>query len=62
MKKNTRGEPFAKQAIALLPEIQKNKISYGRAAEMLGVSKDSLIDFYCNLGFPYIDRNIESVK
>ena len=34
MKKNTRGEPFAKQAIALLPEIQKNKISYGHGHDL----------------------------
>ena len=55
-------ESFIKQAMILLPDIQGMKISYGRAAEILGVTKEALIDFYCNQGFPYIDGNIESVK
>ena len=33
-----------------------------RQRETQKIRQDSLIDFYCNLGFPYIDGNIESVK
>ena len=53
-------EDFIKQAMALLPEIQGMKISHGRAAEILGVKKEALIDFYGDMGYPYLDGSIKS--
>jgi hypothetical protein len=55
-------ESFIKRAMALLPEIQGMKISRGRAAEILGIKKETLIDFYGDMGYPYLDGSIESVK
>ena len=55
-------EFFIKQAMALLPEIQGMKISHGRAAEILGIDKETLIEFYGDMGYPYFDGRIESLK
>ena len=55
-------ESFIKQAMALLPEIQGMQISHGRAAKILGIDKETLIDFYGDMGYPYYDGSIESLK
>lgn len=37
--------------------IRNLTISYGRAAEILGVHKTDLIDFYDSMGIPYLDQS-----
>ncbi|MBQ4496348.1 MAG: UPF0175 family protein [Spirochaetaceae bacterium] len=39
----------------LYPFIQNNTLSHGKAAEILGISKWSLIQLYGSMGIPYID-------
>ena len=45
---------FVRNAMILFPFIQNLTISYGRAAEILGVHKTDLIEFYDSLGIPYL--------
>ena len=47
-----------RNALILLPYIQDLTISHGRAAELLGISKDNL---YGDMGIPYLDGSIQSV-
>ena len=42
--------------------IQKQTISHGRAAEILGVHKFDLIDFYASLGMPYLHQSVEELE
>ncbi len=51
---NESGLTFEQGAMLLYPLIQKLVISHGRAAEILGVSKLDLIEFYNSLGLPYL--------
>lgn len=53
---------LARNALILLPYIQDMTISHGRAAELLGISKETLIDLYGDMGIPYIDGSIQSVN
>ena len=39
----------------LYPYILKQTISHGRAAEILGIRKNELIDIYDKMGFSYLD-------
>ena len=51
-----KAEMDARQrAMLLYPFIQNGTISHGRAAEILGMSKWSLIQLYGLLGIPFID-------
>ena len=43
------------RALLLYPYIHDQIISHGRAAELLGISKWSLIQLYGGMGIPYID-------
>ena len=52
---------FARNAMILFPYIQNLTISYGRAAEILGVHKTDLIEFYDSLGVPYLNQNEEEL-
>ena len=45
---------FERNAMMLYPFIQNVTISYGRAAELLGVNKLDLIEFYNRMGMPYL--------
>ena len=47
-------QEFERNAMMLYPYIQNATMSHGRAAELLGVSKLDLIDFYGGMGLPYI--------
>ena len=47
---------FARNAMMLYPLIQNLTISHGRAAEILGVHKTDLIEFYGAMGIPYLDQ------
>lgn len=44
-----------RNALLLYPYILKQVISHGRAAEILGIHKNELIDIYDKLGFSYLD-------
>ena len=46
----------------LYPYIKNLTISYGRAAEILGICKQELIELYDNLGLPYLDQDIQEVE
>ena len=49
-------QSFARNAMMLYPYIQDFRISHGKAAEILGVHKFDLIDFYCSMGLPYLNQ------
>ena len=53
-----RDHSFERNAMMLYPFIQKQTISHGRAAEILGVHKFDLIDFYASLGMPYLHQSV----
>lgn len=44
-----------RNAMLLYPYILKQVISHGRAAEILGICKNELIEIYDRLGFSYLD-------
>jgi len=46
---------FARNAMLLYPFIRNETISHGRAAQILGVSKIELIEFYSGMGISYFD-------
>jgi len=48
---------FARNAMLLYPFIQNMTISHGRAAEILGVRKTDLIEFYDSMGIPYLNQS-----
>lgn len=52
-----RKQSFARNAMMLYPYIQNLTISHGKAAEILGVHKMDLIDFYCSMGIPYLNQS-----
>ena len=49
-------------AMMLYPRIKDLTISHGRAAEILGVNKIDLIEFYGSMGIPYIDQTPEEIE
>ena len=51
-----------KRALLIYPFIQNGTISHGKAAEILGISKWSLIQLYGSLGIPYIDMSEEELQ
>ena len=46
---------------AVRENILKQTISHGRAAEILGIRKNELIDIYDKLGFSYLDFSIDDL-
>jgi hypothetical protein len=52
---------FARNAMILYPFIQNLTISHGRAAEILGVHKTDLIEFYDSMGIPYLQQSKEEL-
>ena len=58
--KNTE-QTFARNAMFLYPFIQNLTISHGRAAEILGVHKTDLIEFYDSVGIPYLNQSKEEL-
>ena len=52
---------YERNAMILFPYIQNLTISYGRAAEILGVHKTDLIEFYDSLGIPYLNQSEEEL-
>ena len=55
-------QAFARNAMMLYPLIQNLTISHGRAAEILGVRKTDLIEFYDSMGIPYFDQSDEELE
>lgn len=51
-----------RNALLLYPSITNNTISYGRAAELLGMRKMELIELYGRLGIPYLDMTDEEFE
>jgi hypothetical protein len=52
---------FERNAMLLYPFIHNLTISHGRAAEILGVHKTDLIEFYDSIGIPYLDQTSEEL-
>ncbi len=48
---------FERNAMLLYPFIRNLTLSHGRAAEILGVHKTDLIEFYDSMGIPYLDQS-----
>ena len=46
----------------LFPYIQKEIISHGKAAQILGIHKLDLIALYSKLGIPYLDQTKEELE
>ena len=58
----TEAEELRRNALLLYPFIKNKTVSHGRAAEILGISKLSLIDLYEAEGFPYFDISASEVN
>lgn len=52
---------FDQSAMLLYPLIKNCVISHGRAAEILGVPKWNLIEFYDAMGLPYLNQTIDDL-
>ena len=52
---------FDQKAMLLYPQIQHLAISHGRAAEILGVRKLDLIEYYNKMGIPYLNQSKEDL-
>lgn len=50
-----------RNAMLLYPYILKQAISHGRAAEIIGIRKNDLIDIYDKMGFSYLDLTIDDL-
>ena len=55
-------EELVRNAMLLYPYIKNLTISHGRAAEILGIRKQELIELYDSLGLPYLDQDIQEVE
>ncbi len=56
-----KGLSFEQSAMLLYPLTQNCVISHGRAAEILGVRKWNLIEFYDKMGIPYLNQSREEL-
>lgn len=48
---------FERNAMLIHPFIKNMTISHGRAAEILGVRKWDLIEYYNSIGIPYLNQS-----
>ena len=53
---------FERNAMLLYPFIRNLTISQGKAAEILGVHKFDLIDFYCSMGMPCLNQSVADLE
>ena len=51
-----------RNALLLYPYIHNQTISYGRAAEILGINKYVLIDIYEDWGLPYYSMDFSEIE
>ena len=58
----TQTDELRRNALILYPFIKNKTISHGKAAEILGISKLSLIDLYEKEGFYYFDMNKDEIN
>ncbi len=56
-----KGFSFEQFAMLLYPLIRNGVISSGRAAEILGVKKWKLIEYYDKMGIPYLNQSREQL-
>lgn len=54
-------QAFKRNAMMLYPLIRDLTISHGRAAEILGVHKTDLIEFYDAMGISYLNQSKEEL-
>ncbi len=52
---------LAQYAMLLLPYVSDKTISYGKAAELLGISKIEVMEIYGAAGVPYYDCDFSQV-
>lgn len=50
-----------RNALLLYPYVLKQSISHGRAADILGIRKNELIDIYDRFGFSYLDLTMDDL-
>lgn len=50
-----------RNAMLPYPYILKQVISHGRAAEILGIRKNDLIDIYDKMGVSYLDQTMDDL-
>ena len=55
-------EVFTRNAMILFPYIKRDVISYGKAAQLLGIHKIDLIALYSSLGIPYLEQTKEELE
>lgn len=55
-------EKLVRNAMIIFPFIQDETISYGRAAEILNLKKNDLIQLYGGLGLPYFNQTKEELE
>lgn len=53
---------LVRNAMILYPLITKDVISHGKAAEMLGIDKMSLIQLYGEHNIPYFNQDISEIE
>lgn len=61
LKPSNQVAELERNALLLYPYILKQTISHGRAAEILGIRKNELIDIYDKLGFSYLDLTMDEL-
>ena len=59
---NDSGSTFERDALLLYPYIMQGRISNGRAAEILGVRKWNLVDWYESHGLMCLVTTVEDVE
>lgn len=62
LSKSDKKTEYERNALLLYPYIHNQTISYGRAAEILGMNKYELIDIYEDLGLPYYNMDYSEVE
>ena len=57
-----KDEQLKRNAMLVYPYIQNGTISYGKAAELLGIYKMDLITLYGSMGIAYFDESREKLE
>lgn len=61
-KNQNESEELTRNAMILFPYIRNETISYGKAAQILGIHKLDLIAIYSTLGISYIEQTKEELE
>lgn len=61
VRQTSQDAELQRNAMILYPFIADQTISYGRAAEILGINKWSLIEIFAKVGIPYINLSYEEI-